>query len=192
MTAPGDMSGSCDEARHAQKERGGTREPPSRLEVDVLVEDPRWRELGGVDALVAAAAAAVARHLAGAFEAPALAAVVLDDDRRLRDLNRGFRGRDKATNVLSFPAGKGAVAEDGLRDLGGIAIARETVLAEAAELGIDACHHLQHLVVHGLLHLAGYDHETDADAQRMEAAEIEILARIGVADPYAGSVPAGA
>ncbi len=104
-------------------------------------------------------------------------AVLLTDDAALRDLNKRFRGKDAPTNVLSFPDG-----EDNF--LGDIAIALETCLKEADEKSTLPAHHAAHLIVHGLLHLIGFDHETDEDAQEMEDLERQILATGGVSDPY--------
>ena len=116
------------------------------------------------------------------------AAVALSSDARVRVFNRDYRGKDKPTNVLSFPAGFGHVSPGEPRHIGDIALAAETLLREAAEQGKQPRDHLQHLLVHGLLHLLGYDHETEAQAAEMEALEVEILAALGIADPYAGPV----
>jgi probable rRNA maturation factor len=108
----------------------------------------------------------------------------LADDARLHTLNSRWRGIDKPTNVLSFPS----AAPDGLGaapTLGDIALAFETLEREAEDLGVPLADHYRHLVAHGFLHLIGYDHETDKAAERMEALETRILARLGVADPYA-------
>jgi probable rRNA maturation factor len=108
--------------------------------------------------------------------------LVFTDDDHIRALNRRFRGKDVPTNVLSFPAAGG----DRFGPLlGDIALAQETVAGEAADQGLTIEHHLTHLIVHGFLHLIGYDHETEADAAVMERLETAILAGIGVADPYA-------
>jgi probable rRNA maturation factor len=103
----------------------------------------------------------------------------------VRRLNRTYRGKDAPTNVLSFPS-RGPAPDDGAY-LGDVVLAAETVRQEAVELGIEPGHHLQHLVVHGLLHLLGHDHQADAAAEEMERLEVEILATIGVADPYAAA-----
>lgn len=106
-------------------------------------------------------------------------AIALADDRRVRSLNARHRRKDKPTNVLSYPSG-----ERGF--LGDIVVARQTVWREARTQGKAPADHLIHLVVHGTLHLLGYDHEAgEADAERMEALERRILARLGIADPYA-------
>ncbi|HEX7970330.1 MAG TPA: rRNA maturation RNase YbeY, partial [Stellaceae bacterium] len=102
----------------------------------------------------------------------------------VRALNRQWRGKDVPTNVLSFPA-LGATPPPGApRLLGDVVLAFETVAAEAAAQDKPLADHLRHLVIHGVLHLLGFDHESDADAQRMEASEIAILAGLGVPDPY--------
>jgi probable rRNA maturation factor len=93
---------------------------------------------------------------------------------------------DKPTNVLSFPAPESPVALSS-KPLGDIVIARETIDREAAERGIPLADHLRHLTVHGLLHLLGYDHDTEGDASKMESLETEILARLGIPDPYGKS-----
>ena len=146
---------------------------------DVIIEDERWAiELGDAERLARACARAAA-----AIEprADGGAALLFSDDETLRDLNRRFRGKDKPTNVLSFPSGAPAGAF-----LGDIAIAFETCRAEAAEQGIAFRDHAAHLIVHGLLHLVGYDHEEDEAANVMERLETQILATLGVLDPYAG------
>ena len=115
--------------------------------------------------------------------------MVLGSDALVRRLNTTYRGKDAPTNVLSFPfqSPPGAAADAGTY-LGDVVLAAETVRQEAGERGIEPTHHVQHLVVHGLLHLLGYDHDTDAAAEEMEGLESEILATIGLVDPYA--VPA--
>jgi probable rRNA maturation factor len=109
--------------------------------------------------------------------------VVLTDDAEQRELNRQWRGMDKSTNVLSFPQVEPFAPISGL--LGDITLARETVEQEAAELGVTFEAHFTHLVVHGFLHLLGYDHIEDEDAEEMEGLETDILATLGIADPYA-------
>ena len=109
---------------------------------------------------------------------------MLSCDAEVRELNANWRKQDKPTNVLSFPAPKQPGAGDDDRFLGDIVLAAETVLREAAEQGIPLENHFRHLVLHGFLHLLGYDHETDAEAETMEALETHILATLGVPDPY--------
>jgi len=140
--------------------------------ITLLVEDPTWRSHRGLQARLkqAAQAAAAAGRLKGGLT------ILLADDRKLRALNREFRGRDKATNVLSFPAGGGYA--------GDIAIAHGVAAKEAKAAGKRFADHVIHLVVHGVLHLAGYDHERPKDAKLMEPLEVRILGRLGIADPY--------
>jgi probable rRNA maturation factor len=109
--------------------------------------------------------------------------ILLSDDAEMRVLNRRYRDRDKPTNVLSFPSGDpGAPGRPRL--LGDIALALETVRREAAAQSKNPADHVSHLTVHGVLHLLGYDHETEAEATDMEALETEILHGLGIADPY--------
>ncbi len=111
--------------------------------------------------------------------------VVLTDDAEQHELNKQWRGFDKSTNVLSFPQLEPFSPVVGL--VGDITLARETVEAEAADMGIALEAHFTHLVVHGFLHLLGYDHIEEADAEKMESLETKILASLGIADPYADS-----
>ena len=151
--------------------RATRRASPTR--VDVVVLDAAWRKaLPGVERLVRKAARAATANRKRALT------VALADDRRLRALNARDRRKDKPTNVLSYPSGD--------RDfLGDVVLARQTVWREAKSQGKTPADHVVHLVVHGTLHLMGYDHETsEADAGRMEALERRILAKLGIADPY--------
>jgi len=111
-------------------------------------------------------------------------ALLLTADAAMADLNRRFRKVEKPTNVLSFPSGEA----EGF--LGDIALAIETCAREAGEKGISLSDHAAHLIVHGMLHLIGYDHQTDAEAERMERREAAILEAMGVADPYAPALEA--
>ena len=142
------------------------------------IEARAWSEaLPDAGALVRqATAAALAHELRG----DATLAVLLTDDATVRDLNARFRRQDGPTNVLSFPA---PANPDGL--LGDIALAYGVCAREAAEQGKPLAHHLQHLVAHGVLHLLGYDHLTDPEAEAMEAIERQVLAGLGIPDPYA-------
>lgn len=177
VSVPGDDDRSVDE------------EPPPRwrIQLEFVEDDGDWRVFGDLDGLVAG----VQRVLENAPELPtaepAAVAVALSSDAVVRRLNATYRGKDAPTNVLSFPAPDAAqaVAEAGdPRALGDVILAVETVLAEAASAGIPPAHHLQHLLIHGVLHLAGYDHLTDTEAEAMESLETTLLARLGIADPY--------
>jgi probable rRNA maturation factor len=152
-------------------------------------EDGDWSAFGNIDGAVRQAAGALARS--GRLDLPqrSEASVVLANDALVRRLNRTYRGKDQATNVLSFPFQRppGAGVADDDAYLGDVVLAAETVGGEAAERGIEPGHHLQHLVVHGLLHLLGRDHQSDEEAEAMERLEAEILETIGVADPYAAA-----
>ena len=145
--------------------------------IDVVVEDPGWETAEpAAPALAEIAAAAVLTHERSPERD---IAILLADDARIAALNGAFRGRDAPTNVLSFPAAAGAA------ELGDIALAFGVCAREAAEQGKTLAHHLQHLTAHGVLHLLGYDHESEAEAEAMEAKERIILAGLGVPDPYA-------
>ena len=156
--------------------RSGRRLTPS-VSCTVVVLDAAWLEaLPGVERLVKLATrAAVAGARRGGRKS---LTVALADDKRVRALNARHAKKDKPTNVLSYPSG-----ERGF--LGDVVLARQTVWREASQQHKTPSAHVSHLVVHGTLHLLGYDHETgEADARRMEALERRILARLGIADPY--------
>jgi probable rRNA maturation factor len=162
-------------------------EPPERLVATVVEEEGDWSRFGTVEEAVHQAAAALARHRQLQRARGQEASVVLGSDALVRRLNKAYRGKDAPTNVLSFPyqSPPGAGACVGSAYLGDVVLAAETIRKEAASRGIQPKHHLQHLVVHGLLHLLGHDHDSDAAAEAMERLEAEVLASIGVADPYA-------
>jgi probable rRNA maturation factor len=152
--------------------------------LSTLVEWDSWNQHEGFEALasevIAKAVAATKIKLAKGAEV----SLLLCDDARIREINREWRGLDKATNVLSFPAAPRALLAKSPA-VGDIAIAYETVAREAVDEGKTFRDHYMHMVAHGFLHLLGYDHETDAEAVEMEGLEISILAALGVADPYA-------
>lgn len=171
------------------------RHPPD-IALDIAEPCAQWRQRRpDIDALCAEAVRA-ALGSAPALPRGAELSLVLADDATVRELNRAWRGKDRPTNVLSFPAQE--LTPDGPPldappdapldapwPLGDVVLACETVAGEAAAQGKDFADHLRHLVVHGVLHLLGHDHEEDAEAERMEALERRILAGLGVADPYA-------
>ncbi|MBS0274898.1 MAG: rRNA maturation RNase YbeY [Proteobacteria bacterium] len=145
--------------------------------VEIRVEDPKWKKLS------ASARARVKQIALRALErekAKGSLTVLLSSDARLKELNALFRGKNKPTNVLSFPA-----EENPDRYLGDVAIAFGVVTREARESGKHFAGHLAHMAVHGVLHLLGHDHEKPKEAARMEGIEREILAEFGIADPYA-------
>jgi probable rRNA maturation factor len=145
-----------------------------------------WRELEPVAPVVDRLVGAAAEYLPGQAQSAA-ATLVLASDARVRALNRQWRGKDSPTNVLSFPAAPIPAKAAGHAEafLGDIVLASETLLREAAEAGIETSHHFQHLVLHGLLHLLGFDHETEDEADVMEGLEIRVLAALGIANPFA-------
>lgn len=157
------------------------------LEIDIRAQSRLWRELGDLRSLRALVGEAIGAGLAVVSRRPldgAELSVLLTDDARIRRVNRDWRGFDKATNVLSFPAAPPDRIESSPL-LGDIVLAFETVAREAQAEGKALADHTRHLVVHGLLHLLGEDHETEAEAARMEALEVAALASLGIADPYA-------
>jgi probable rRNA maturation factor len=167
-------------------------EPPSTI--SVTVGAPAWRtHLAGPKAVCRGAARAA---LAGVPVPPWLAraevSILLADDATVRRLNAAWRGQDRATDVLSFPAfdripaAAPAHMAAGPVPLGDIVLALETIRAEATATGKPLADHVSHLVIHGCLHLLGYDHQAGPDAALMEGLERSILARLGIADPYAG------
>ncbi len=172
------------------------------VNLEITIRDPGWRRVvPDVEEWAdraARAALSMARRGPVGRSGPVEASLTLADDALLQELNRRYRGRDKPTNVLSFPAvdvaawprvDQGEGEEDALPALlGDVVIARQVALHEAREQGKTMRDHLCHLVVHGMLHLLGYDHEEERDAEEMERLEVEILATLGVGDPYLSDV----
>lgn len=163
---------------------------------DTIIEDDRWHELA-LEALAEGAASAALAHL-GLDPTDFEIALLACDDSRIAVLNADFRDKPQATNVLSWPAEERAAAVDGAMpdlpdagsdgpfalELGDIAIAYDTCAREAADAGKPMADHVTHLIVHGTLHLLGFDHMRDKDATLMERSEVEILGKLGLADPY--------
>jgi probable rRNA maturation factor len=167
-----------------------------KVSLDISVPSSLWRGLPRARAIARETIAAAAAEIGAvridrpegraSFQTPYWVEVslCLTDDAALRALNSRWRGIDKPTNVLSFPSSSAGGLGDATT-LGDIALAYETLAREAESLGVPLADHYRHLLAHGFLHLIGYDHETDAEAERMEALETRILARLGAADPYA-------
>jgi probable rRNA maturation factor len=170
------------------------------MEIDILFEDAGW------DAVMLQAQAEVAFAAAlvelGLEPDQFAVSILACDDARIAALNAEFRGKPAPTNVLSWPSEDRAAATPGEMphlprpnpvgppvELGDIALARETIAREAAQAGLPFERHLAHLLVHGLLHLLGFDHIHDADGDLMEGCETRILARLGVPDPYCRDGP---
>jgi probable rRNA maturation factor len=153
------------------------------VDIDISVEAGNWPDEASLTRLVdrAVKAAFAETGVAGRSEL----SLVFTDDAHVRVLNAGWRGKDKPTNVLSFPAFPFVQGGPLPPMLGDIVLAAETVAREAALEDKPVENHITHLVIHGLLHLLGYDHETDAEAEEMEAVERAALARLAIPDPYA-------
>lgn len=156
------------------------------LQIEVSGAASGWTELLPEAESIVRRAAHAAWAAAGGDHAAELS-VVLTDDATLRRLNFSYRGKDRPTNVLSFPIGGGDPADHAVL-LGDVVLALETVSREAGEQSRTIADHVSHLVVHGVLHLLGHDHETGKQAAAMEGLESDILAGLGIADPY---LPAG-
>ena len=158
---------------------------PARIRVDVSIMEQGWPvELAG-EKLERALESIIALCVAHLQRVPGKGcelSIALSDDARQRQLNRQWRGKDSSTNVLSFAQIEPFAPLQGM--LGDIVLARQTVEREARNLAIPLSHHMVHLVVHGFLHILGYDHESDTQAVTMEALETAILARMGIDDPY--------
>jgi len=162
--------------------------------VETIIEDPRWQDFG-LEPLAERAAQAALAHLGLAAHGFQISLMGCDDP-RIASLNADFRGKPTPTNVLSWPSDDRAPPPgqppeppdpgpaDDPESLGDIAIAYDTCLREAADQAKPAADHVTHLIVHGVLHLLGYDHIHDADAHLMEALEVRILASLGLPDPY--------
>jgi len=146
---------------------------------DLIVETQGWPPEEALNTLCGTALAAAVREL-GQLPGKSFC-LLFTDDAAMRDLNTRFRNQAKPTNVLSFPAASGD--ED---HLGDIALGQETVFREAQEKSIPVSHHIAHLVVHGYLHLQGYDHQTEAEAEQMESIERKALQHMEITDPYEG------
>ncbi len=155
------------------------------MQVEIDITDDSWRIISNIEQVIDTASAAAASALGGDIAERQLGLRLADND-EVQALNKQFRGKDKPTNVLSF-----RMEEDGLdwppdepRPLGDVILAFGVVQKEAADFGKKIESHLTHLVVHGVLHLAGYDHEDAETANDMEALEIQILAGLGIENPY--------
>ncbi len=157
------------------------------IDIDISIESEKWTSIE-LESLVNRAVKAAQAEANVALAPFAELSLLFCDDARIRELNSEWRGMDKATNVLSFPASEPAhLSRSPL--LGDIAIAFETVERESKDEEKTLTDHVSHMVVHGFLHLVGYDHEIESEAEEMEDAERRALARLGIADPYAATVP---
>ncbi len=157
----------------------------TKVEIDLLVEAGNWTGEDELSELVSGAVAAVLAELGLNLEAPSELSVVFSDDAHVARLNAAWRGKDTPTNVLSFPAFPVRSGDPIPPMLGDIVLASETIEREARLEGKRLSHHITHLLIHGMLHLLGHDHENDRDAEAMEAIERLALARLAIPDPYA-------
>ncbi len=155
-------------------------------QVDILVQAGKWPPLEEVQKIVLRAISATVTIAELRYQDEAELSVVMSDDCHVRELNRQWRNIDKATNVLSFPAQEVSPAGIAGMLLGDIVLANETVNREAQEQGKKFEDHLSHLVIHGFLHIFGYDHINDQEAEIMEDLERRTLLRLGIANPYEG------
>jgi probable rRNA maturation factor len=158
--------------------------PRPGVAIDVTLRSSRWRRALPDAKELCRRAALAGLASAKAVPRPAELSLLLADDATLRRLNRDYRRIDKPTNVLAFPAAENVAAGEGLHHYGDVALAYETVAREAKAQGKSLADHTAHLVVHGVLHLLGFDHARDGEAKRMEGRERAILAKLGIADPY--------
>jgi len=149
--------------------------------IETRIDCASWSALVGLDSLITDSLQAALDESGDELTEGAVVSLLFCDDANIRELNRQFRGQDKPTNVLSFP---GPEPLETAHFLGDIAITYETVAREAQEQGKSLEQHCRHMIVHGFLHLMGYDHEVDEEAEAMEAMEIRILQRMGIDDPY--------
>lgn len=164
----------------ALRAAGGSRE----IAVDILVATGAWPPRAKLRQIGERAVAATLERACPDIESGSEVSILFTDDAQMRGLNHRYRGRDKATNVLSLPAAPPVVGRLG-PPLGDIVLASETIRKEAADQDLAFGDHLTHLIVHGFLHLLGYDHEGEAEALVMECLETAILNDLGIADPYA-------
>jgi probable rRNA maturation factor len=158
--------------------------PGAGVAIDILVEAGDWPDEPELERIARRALDGVLAEIGADSRVASELSVVFTDDAHIRALNAGWRSKDKPTNVLSFPA----FAADGGKVLppmlGDVVLAAETVAAEARNEDKPLADHMTHLIVHGILHLIGYDHEIDAEAEMMEQAERRILASLAIPDPY--------
>lgn len=154
------------------------------LDIDISLEAGDWGDESALLAIARAAAEATLEQFDFAGDQASELSLLLTDDAHIQVLNAQWRSKDKPTNVLSFPAFDIGSDEELPPMLGDIVLARETILREAALENKPLEHHLTHLIVHGLLHLLGFDHETEDEAEEMEVLERVVLAKLAIPDPY--------
>lgn len=149
----------------------------SHIIFDVIMRDDRWQDVGlDISALAVRAVSVLPQGIMPQRDQEA--SLVLMDDAAVQGLNRDYRNKDKPTNILSFPTVNAPTL------LGDIVLARQTIMTEAQSAGKPLQDHIMHLIIHGVLHLLGYDHIVSSEAEVMEAIEIEMLGKLGIANPY--------
>ena len=159
------------------------------MKLSIDIDDPSWLAIDNLEM----EAQRIADHCARAIDfgaEPLEATILFSDDETVAELNRTWRGKQGPTNVLSFPSAQDLAMPGAPRHVGDVALAFGVVAREAREQDKSLAAHTSHLLVHGLLHLAGFDHMTDAEAEIMEAREATILQGLGIADPYASEARA--
>jgi len=156
---------------------------PDEFFAEILIESAPWADLAPLDVVDRLLHSMVA---SGVVRGPASMEIVFTDDDAIKELNRTFRGKDAPTNVLAFPSPTPPLPGEPTA-LGSVILADGVMAREAGERGIPLSDHLTHLTLHGVLHLLGHDHENEADRLAMERVEIELLAGLGIPDPYLGS-----
>lgn len=161
----------------------------AEIAIDIAVDSDQWQDIEAFEELAQKTSAIVTRWLEEREsikfpQVPMELSVLLTDDASIKEINSKWRRQDKATNVLSFPTKELDVGDTPLPLLGDVIFAYETILREAEELTKSFEEHLTHLFIHGFLHLLGYDHINDTDAEQMERIETGILLSIGLSDPY--------
>lgn len=156
------------------------------FELEITIDDTRWPDIADLKELATQAISSAYAESQCDLEIDFVVSLLFCSDSRIQDLNREWRSQDKATNVLSFPAPQDLVIDDCLV-LGDLALSYETVFRESEIEEKKIVDHLSHLIIHGFLHLLGFDHETESDAEEMEWIERRSLAKIGIMDPYANS-----
>lgn len=170
-----------------ERKRAGRQASPraAPVTVEISIESGDWPPASKLQTLTEKAIAAACAELDWPVEKRAAISLLFTGDNRMAELNETWRGKAGPTNVLSFPAGYQPVSGDGAVILGDIAFAFETISREAGIESVSFDHHLTHLVIHGFLHLCGYDHVDSNEASKMEGLEIGALARLDIPDPYA-------
>ena len=157
-----------------------------KFELEITIDDTRWSDIADLKEVATYAISSAYAESQCDLESDFVVSLLFCSDSRIQDLNREWRSQDKATNVLSFPAPQDLVMGESLV-LGDLAVSYETVLRESEIEEKKIVDHLSHLIIHGFLHLLGFDHETESDAEEMEWIERRSLAKIGIMDPYANS-----